>query len=334
MSIQVSNTNQDRIALIRFQPSDEREFNTFSAAVKHGLSHRPRFLPCQYLYDSVGSNLFERICEQPEYYLTRIEDSILHTHAEEMVTGWDNPPVIIELGSGSSSKTRRLIEAAIKLYGRLHYVPIDVSETILERTARKLIDDYRQLRITGIVSDYHSAFRLVSDRIHEPKLFIFLGSSLGNYEHKDALNLLQRLRTLLTSSDRFLFGADLIKDGKTLEAAYNDAAGITARFCKNILERINRELGGNFDLNFFRYEARYVSERQRVEMHLISDIEQTVLIPVLNLTIHFVPEESIHVENSHKYTPAILNHLSVSSGFTEENSWSDPAALFRIQRWK
>lgn len=334
MSIQTSHPKQHRLELIRVKPSEVFESETLNETVKRGLTHQPKYLLCRFIYDAIGSELFEQICDQPEYYLTRTEDAILRDHAENMVDGWDEPPTMIELGSGSSTKTRRLIEAALERYGSLHYVPIDISETILEDSARALIDDYSSsLHVTGIVSDYDSALRVVADRIKAPKLLVFLGSSLGNFDDEDAVELLKRIQTTLSADDRFLFGTDLVKDAKVLEAAYDDSAGVTARFGKNILTRINRELGGNFDLDLFRYEARFSAEHHRVEMRLISEADQIATIPELDLVVPFRSGESIHIENSHKYTPRLLDQLAKQSRFVEETSWTDPDGYYRVQRW-
>lgn len=334
MSIHTSRPKRSRLELIHEKPSQAFESETLPSMVKRGLTNRPKFLLCQFIYDAIGSELFEQICEQPEYYLTRTEDAILRESADEMVAGWDDPPVMIELGSGSSTKTRRLIEAALDRYDRLHYVPIDISETILEESARTLIGDYPGLRVTGIASDYHTGLRVVGERIKGPKLVVFLGSSLGNFDDEDAAALLHRLRASLSGADRFLFGTDLVKDPKVLEAAYFDEAGVTTQFCKNILTRINRELGGNFDLNRFRHEARFSPEYHRVEARLISDRAQEVQIPDLDLSVSFDEGEPIHVENSHKYTQEILGQLAERSRFVEEQSWTDPGGYYRVQRWR
>jgi dimethylhistidine N-methyltransferase len=333
LSIQISQPKQHRLEMIRVKPSEVFESETLPKTVKRGLTHRPKYLLCRFIYDAIGSELFEQICDQPEYYLTRTEDAILRDHASTMVDGWDETPTMIELGSGSSTKTRRLIEAALDRYGSLHYVPIDISETILEDSARALIGDYPSLHVTGIASDYDTALRVVADRIEGPKLLVFLGSSLGNFDDEDAVGFLQRIRSTLSAEDRFLFGTDLVKDAKVLEAAYDDSAGVTARFGKNILTRINRELGGNFDLDRFGYEARFSPEHHRVEMRLISEIKQAVIIPEVDLTVSFEAGESIHIENSHKYTPALLDQLAKQSRFIEERSWTDPDHYFRVQRW-
>lgn len=322
----------DRLSVVRLRPAEADE--PFAATVRRGLTHDPKFLLCRYIYDAIGSELFEQICDQPEYYLTRTEDAILRDRAAAIVDGWPEAPTMIELGSGSSTKTRRLIEAALEAYGSLHYVPIDVSPTILEESAHALVDDYPNLRVTGLATDYHTALRVVRERFPGPKLVVFLGSSLGNFDDDDAAGLLREVAATLTPADRFVFGTDLVKDAPTLEAAYDDTAGVTRRFNKNILTRINRELGADFDPVRFDYRARFVPDRHRVEMHLVSLADQRVRIPGAEIEVDFAAGETIHTENSHKYTPTILERLAAQAGFVEDDRWTDPDGLFRVQRWR
>jgi len=303
-------------------------------AVRAGLLARPKTLPWEYFYDAEGSALFERICELPEYYLTRTEDAILRDHAPEMVAGLDGDPTLIELGSGSASKTRRLIAAALEHYGTLHYVPIDVSPTILEESARTLVRLFPGLRVTGHVASYRTVLASLTARIPGPKLLVFLGSSLGNYEADDAAGLLDQVARALGPDDRLLLGTDLAKDRALLEAAYDDAQGVTARFNRNILVRINRELGADFDLDEFAHEARYRPDLGRVEMHLVSRKCQLVTIPGAGLEVAFAERESIHTENSHKYTVDGLRSLADHSGFVEDAAWTDRRGFFRVQRWQ
>ncbi len=323
-----------RLAIVEGGESAGEAPDAFALAVRSGLRSRPKTLPCRYFYDDQGSRLFEQICDLPEYYLTRTEDAILGEHADAMVAGWLADPVMVELGSGSSSKTRRLIEAALRAYGALHYVPIDVSKTILEESAEGLVRAYPDLRVTGFAANYRDALAGVVERFDRPKLFVFLGSSLGNYEADEAVDLLSLLASSMDPADRLLLGTDLDKDPAALEAAYDDARGVTARFNLNILERINRELGGRFDLGRFEHRARYRADLRRVEMHLVSREAQEVAIPGAGLTTRFDEGESIHTENSHKYTPEMLRSLADRSGFEEEAAWLDRRGLFRLQRWR
>ena len=306
----------------------------FAAAVRRGLSARPKSLPCQYFYDEAGSQLFERICGLPEYYLTRTEDSILRRHADAMVAGWPGPPDLIELGSGSSTKTRRLIAAALGTYGALHYHPIDVSPTILAASAEALVDEFPALCVTGYAADYRTALASLAARVLGPKLLLFLGSSLGNYDAAEAVTLLVEIARALGPGDRLLLGTDLVKDRAVLEAAYDDAQGITAQFNRNLLARINRELGADFALERFAHRATYRADRERVEMHLVSHRDQVVRIPGAGVTVRFAAGESIHTEDSHKYTLHSLRALADRAGFVEEAAWTDDEGLFRVQRWR
>jgi L-histidine N-alpha-methyltransferase len=308
--------------------------DAFAQAVRAGLRSKPKTLPCRYFYDEKGSRLFEQICDLPEYYLTRTEDAILLEHAQAMVEGWLSDPVMVELGSGSSSKTRRLILEALKAYGSLHYVPIDVSRTILEESAEALVEEFPELHVTGFAANYRDALAGVVERFDRPKLFVFLGSSLGNYESDQAIELLSLVARSMDPADRLLLGTDLDKNPKILEAAYDDAQGVTARFNLNLLERINRELGGQFDLDRFQHQARYRSDLRRVEMHLVSLEDQEVAITGAGLTIRLAEGESIHSENSHKYTPEMLEELAERSGFEQEAAWTDNQGRFRVQRWR
>lgn len=323
-----------RLSIVEGPASGVEPPDAFARAVREGLGSDPRTLPCRYFYDEAGSLLFEQICDLPEYYLTRTEDAILAEHADAMVAGWLADPVMVELGSGSSSKTRRLIEAALRAHGRLHYVPIDVSRSILAESAQALVDAYPDLRVTGYAANYRDALGRVAARLDRPKLLVFLGSSLGNYETEAAVDLLTLIASGMDPADRLLLGTDLDKDEARLRAAYDDAAGVTARFNLNLLERINRELGGDFGLDRFRHESRYNAERRRVEMHLVSRVDQAVTIPAAGVEARFAAGESIHTENSHKYTPELLAALAARAGFVEEAAWTDPDDQFRVQRWR
>ena len=310
---------------------------TFISAVCRGLLSNPKTLPFSFFYDEVGSALFEKICKLPEYYLTRTEDSILRSEAVKMVSGWpvgQPPPTIVELGSGSAEKTRRLIEAGIKRFQSLRYVPIDVSATAVEESSMELLRVFPTLRINAFVGDYQDCLADIGKRFEGPKWILFLGSSLGNYDLESAENLLRRLAFVMHPSDRLLLGTDLAKNSLILEAAYDDPQGITARFNKNLLARINRELQGDFVLGQFHHRAIYNSAAERVEMHLISRVNQVVTIPRANLEVAFLEGESIHTENSHKYTVEGLHRLAAATGFKEEEAWTDPKEWFRVQSWR
>jgi dimethylhistidine N-methyltransferase len=310
---------------------------TLAEAVREGLLKRPKTLPCQFFYDEAGSALFEQICGLPEYYLTRTEDAILRDHAGAMVRlpgSNGTAPALLELGSGSAAKTRRLIAAAIGHYGALRYVPIDVSRDALEESASLLERAFPDIWVTGFVADYHEALAEIAAQVRGPKLVAFLGSSLGNYEADEAAELLTRVASVMGPGDRFLLGTDLAKDAAILEPAYDDAQGVTARFNRNLLVRINRELGADFAPDRFAHRAAYRPELGRVEMHLVSQGAQTVHVPGAGVTVDFEAGESIHTENSHKYTPQALATLAGRAGFAEEAAWTDARGWFRVQRWR
>lgn len=315
-------------------PEDGTDPRAFARDVRDGLLARPKTLPFPYFYDVAGSALFEQICRLPEYYLTRTEDAILRDHAAAMVDGRPGPPTLIELGSGSAEKTSRLIDAALARYGRLHYVPIDVSAGAVEASARRLVRTFPALRVTGYVGDYRGGLAEIAARSRGPKLVVFLGSSLGNYEPDAARALLAAVARVLGPDDRFLLGTDLAKDAALLEAAYDDPHGVTARFNLNLLVRINRELRADFVPERFRHRAVYRPDVGRVEMHLVSLADQTVTVAAAGVTVGFARGESIHTENSHKYTPDDLRDLAARGGFAEEASWTDPRGWFRVQRWR
>lgn len=320
-------------------PADsETHLKAFAEAVRSGLVARPRTLPWGYFYDEAGSRLFEAICQLPEYYLTRTEDAILRQYASEMVGGLSCDPgaevTLIELGSGSAQKTQRLIAAGLHRQGRLHYVPIDVSPSALEESALRLSHRFHGLRISGYVADYRRGLERIMARARGPRLILFLGSSLGNYTMDSAAELLAMISRTMQVDDRLLLGTDMAKEPAVLEAAYDDAQGVTAAFNLNLLHRINRELGADIDVESFGHKAIYRPERGRVEMHLVCTREQTVNIPAADLTLRFYAGESIHTENSHKYNEAMLTQLKESAGFVEETAWTDERDWFRLQRWR
>ena len=305
-------------------------------AVRDGLSITPKTLPFPFFYDEIGSTLFDEICTLPEYYPTRTEDEILRTHADAMVDGWkvDQGPTLVELGSGSAEKTKKLIAAGIERYGRLQYVPIDVSETAVEESSKQLLRVFPKLTINAYVGDYHSCLADVAKRFVGPKMVLFLGSSLGNYDLESAEVLLRKLAFVMNHGDRLLLGLDLVKEAAILEPAYDDAKGVTARFNKNILWRINRELNADFQLADFEHKAFFNHDLSRVEMHLASRIDQVVKIPDADLEVRFQAGETIHTESSHKFRSEDLKRLLDSSGFEEDQAWTDSRGWFRVQSWR
>lgn len=311
-----------------------RAEDSLAEAVRRGLEGTPKCLPCRFFYDDEGSRLFEEICELPEYYLTRTEDAILREHARAMMAGRRGAPMLVELGSGSSTKTRRLIAAGMAEYGALHYAPIDVSAGVLEESAGRLAREFPGLRVTAYAGDYRDALGRLRASSRTSKVLAFLGSSLGNYGTAEAVQLLSEIGRVMGPDDRLLLGTDLVKGAAELEAAYDDARGVTARFNLNLLARINRELGADFDLGGFRHRARYRAEAGRVEMHLVSVREQVVRIPGAGMAVRFAEGEAIHTENSHKYEVAQLREMARRAGCEEEAAWGDDRGRFRVQLWR
>lgn len=309
----------------------------FCAAVADGLRHHRKYLPCRFFYDQIGSEIFEQICELPEYYPTRTERSILERNADQIVQNVatlapESPISLIEFGSGSSVKTRLLIEAALGQQSTLTYVPIDISGDFLRESCLTLLTDYPALFVAGLAAEYNDAMTaLPEEELGEgTRLFLFLGSNIGNFTHAEATAFLARIRSIMRPQDRLLLGVDLVKERSVLEAAYNDAAGVTAEFNKNLLRRINVELEANFDLDGFRHHAPFVEHEARIEMHLVSERHQTVTSRFLELSFSFDEGETIHTENSHKYTRDSLERLSRPAGLHVGDSWTDDRHWFSL----
>jgi L-histidine Nalpha-methyltransferase len=295
--------------------------------VLRGLSMRPRRLPPKLFYDAEGSRLFDLITETPEYYPTRTERAILAESAGAMVLQAGKNLTLVELGAGSASKTQVLIQALLRRQLRAGFYPVDVSSSALQGALATLNGHFPRLRVTPVVADYtHHLPDLNS--IAGRKLVLFLGSTIGNFEPEEAEAFLRNVRRSLQPGDALLIGFDLIKDADVLNAAYNDAQGITARFNKNMLVRINRELGGSFDVDAFEHVALWNRRKSRIEMHLESVYEQTVWVQDLGRGFHFERGERIHTENSYKFSLRSIRQLLRRSGFKLEKSWTDPNGWF------
>jgi L-histidine Nalpha-methyltransferase len=301
--------------------------NDLASAVLEGLCRPDKWLPARFFYDIEGSALFEEITRLPEYYLTRAEESILEAHAADIIRQAGTGIALAEFGSGSSCKTRVLIEAALRRQGSLHYTPIDISSGFLAQTARRLMKEYSGLSITALAAEYFDAVAALPER-PEPRLILFLGSNIGNFEHSEAQEFLSRIRRRMRAEDRLLLGVDLVKDPAIIEPAYNDSRGVTAAFNKNILARINRELGGHFDLASFRHQAPYLVDDARVEMRLISTVRQSVKVAAIEEIVDFEAGEIIHTENSHKYTLDSFASLCEPAGLSIREVWFDERKWF------
>ncbi len=303
---------------------------TFAEDVRRGLTASPKFLYPKYFYDELGTLLFEAITALPEYYPTRAEAEILRLHADEIVATLGGPVWLLELGSGDGQKTRLMIEALLARQGTLEYVPVDISESAVEGSSRSLLFSYPGLRITAYVGEYHRALRKIREERVAPgrTLVLFLGSTLGNLDPEERRALLRDVRSLLDPGEGFLLGVDLKKDESVLLPAYDDALGVTAAFNLNLLGRINRELGGEFDLRAFRHRAIYNAREGRVEMHLESRRDQTVAIRELGIEVPFAAGETIHTESSHKFDRELIEALAAETGFELRKAWTDSEGRF------
>jgi dimethylhistidine N-methyltransferase len=303
---------------------------SFADDVRSGLSAAQKRLSPKYFYDELGSALFEAICELPEYYLTRAESEILDQYAGEMLAALDGPVELVELGSGSGRKTRMLIEAALRRQEYLDYHPVDISPSALIAASTALVGAFEALRVSAYASDYFDVLAARRVRTERRTLTLFLGSNIGNYEPVQAVALLSAVARAFSRGDALLLGTDLKKDAATLEAAYNDATGVTAAFDKNLLGRINRELGGNFDVRAFEHEAQYDGERGVVESFLVAQRAQTVTIEALSLTVEFDHGERIHTESSYKFSANDVAQIAALSGFDVVRRWTDAQGRFAV----
>jgi dimethylhistidine N-methyltransferase len=293
-----------------------------------GLRACPKRLPPWMLYDDAGSALFEEITELPQYYLTRTERAILTAHAPAIMAAAGWPAVMVELGAGSASKTRLLLEAWLARQRNPRYVPVDVSPA-LGQVAAELRAELPGLKVTPVAARYPEELDWLP-RLRGPRLVLFLGSSIGNYDRTDALALLRALRAQLAPGDGFLLGTDLVKPADVLVPAYDDPAGVTARFNLNLLERLNRELGAHFDLEDFAHHVRWNAEHSRMELYLRSLSDQLVAIDGLGITVRFARGELLHTENSHKFTVPGVRALLDEAGFDLETTWTDARRWFAL----
>jgi dimethylhistidine N-methyltransferase len=313
-------------AFLNPAPRDaERE--RFLADVLAGLRQPSKTLPCKYFYDAEGSKLFDQICALPEYYPTRTELRILRAHAAEMANVLGPETLLIEYGSGSSVKTRRLLDRLVRPAA---YVPIDVSREHLLETALALRVDYPELEVHPVCADFTAPLALPQPRRKPRRRAVYFpGSTIGNFSEAGAIALMAGVARLVGPGGAFLVGADLKKDPRVLERAYDDAAGVTAAFDLNLLARMNRELDADFDLRRFSHRARWNDEASRIEMQLVSDIAQVVHLD--GVEIHFERGETICTEHSHKYTLAGFARLARRAGLAVRRVWTDPAQRFSVQ---
>lgn len=297
----------------------------FARAVRAGLSEFPPTLPCRFLYDRRGSQLFDRICELPEYYPTRIELQILERHIGEIAAFAGAGCLLAELGSGSSTKTRLLLDHLVQPEA---YVPIDISRSQLEQSAAALLRDYPSLDVRPLCADYARELILPRSEAGGRTTLFYPGSTIGNFERDEAAGFLEHIAGWCRPGDRLVVGVDLVKDVRILEAAYNDRAGVTAAFNLNLLVRANRELGTNFDVGHFRHQAIWDAFHQRIEMRLISTRDQSVQLG--DDEFNFAAGEFIRTEYSHKYHADDFAQLAGKAGWTKRACWMDSQRWFAV----
>jgi dimethylhistidine N-methyltransferase len=305
--------------------SEPSSLDEFAQAVLKGLSAARKRLPCQYFYDAAGSELFEEITRLEEYYPTRTETAILRAHAASMAEPSGRDAVLVEFGSGSSRKTELMLAA---LAAPRAYVPIDVSSSALSDAWARLQLRFPGLEIIAVNASFCEALRLPARVVAHRKLGFFPGSTIGNFDPPDAGRLLMHFARVLGSPSRLIVGVDLDKDARRLVAAYDDAKGVTARFNLNLLERINRELGGDFDVARFAHRAIYDQEFKRIEMHLVSRVSQAA--QVLGRSFSFSAGESIHTENSYKYSVEQFRAVARGAGWQPAGLWTDANRDFSV----
>ena len=321
-------TDSDSLTLIA--APEGRPGADFAGDVRAGLTACPKRLPCLYFYDERGSRLFERICELPEYYLTRAERSILEAHADDLAALLAGPVDLVDLGSGNSGKTRLVIEALLRCQGRLRFIPVDISSSMLQESSLTLVETYPGLEVLAVAGEYQDGLDYLEAEGGPPRLVLWLGSNVGNFTPREAVGFLRRLGGAMRPGDALLIGIDLRKEPAVLVAAYDDAAGVTAQFNLNLLARINRELGGRFDLDAFAHEARWNEAEGRMEMHLRSLRGQSVRIEALGLDLAFAEGETIHTESSCKYSLEGIQELAAAAGFAIERQWLDGGSRFSL----
>ena len=311
--------------------------NEFAKDVESGLHDKQKHISPKFFYDKKGSKLFEEICSQPEYYLHRTESQILKNSVEKILEIIGGEEIsLVELGNGNSLKTRILLGPMLTRLKNVSYFPIDVSLKMLKKSITDLIREYAKLKIYGVCSDYVTGLAKINEfmkfkkSVPKRKFIIFLGSSIGNFHPKEALIFLRSIVRYVRKDDLLLIGIDLEKDKSILDGAYNDKNGITAKFNLNLLSRINKELDGEFKESNFKHKSFYNANKHRIEMHLISKVDQHVRIRAIGKTFHFKKGETIHTENSYKYSLDRLNKLVGICGLQVVKNFVDPNKQYTL----
>jgi len=312
-----------------FKSNNVKNQKTFAEEIALSLKHEPKVISPKYFYDNIGSELFDRICRLPEYYPYNCESLILKKIAKNLIPHLTSDVRLVELGSGSSTKTRLLINALLKNQEHVEYFPIDISDVLIE-SAKKLCNDYKTLQVTGIIDTYENGLDFIEHYDDKPNLITFLGSSFGNFNEDDGNNFLKKIHDLMKSTDYFLVGLDMEKDSDILFKAYNDTKGLTAKFNLNVLERINKELDADFKISQFAHKAYYNQSKRRIEMYLRSLSDQTITIPKADVSIRLAENELIHTENSHKFTISRIDSTFEEAGLDIVQMWFDTKKYFGL----
>ena len=323
-------TDPKSIGTAAVKKSSESYDAEFAEDTIFGLSRQPKKLSSKYFYDGAGSNLFQQIMDLPEYYLTRTEFKILEEQKAE-IAGFFKPGSffhLVELGAGDGLKTKILLKELLDMRADFEYVPVDISGDALNQLSKSLKIELPNLKTDGFTGDYFKALQWLQQNKPERKVVLFLGSNIGNFEDGGDLAFLKQMHQYLKSGDLVLMGFDLQKDPRVIRVAYDDAAGVTAAFNLNLLKRMNRELGADFDLEQFSHFTDYDPLTSTIKSYLISKKQQTVTFSALNRSVSFEAWEAIHTENSHKYAPTQIEKLAKAAGFKTEQFFTDEKHYF------
>ena len=312
-----------------FKPHSTKIEKSFADEISSSLRSNVKFISPKFFYDQKGSQLFEKICQLPEYYLTRTEIGILKLLQKKLPQYLDDDFRLVELGSGSSVKTKLILDIFDQIQSKIEYFPIDISD-ILTESSELLQNHYPNLHITGIIDTYEGGLEFIKNYDDKKNLIIFLGSSFGNFEPEHGKEFLKKINSTMKKNDLFLIGLDLVKKKEILQNAYNDSQGVTAQFNLNVLSRINDELDADFDLNNFTHYSIYNEQDQRIEMYLKSLVNQSVRISKANLSLEFKVDELIHTEHSHKFHLSQIQTMLQESGFEIKEIWTDEKKYFGL----
>ena len=318
-----------------FKPESAKAKKTFAEEITRSLNQKEKSINSKFFYDIRGSELFDEICNLPEYYLTRTETNLLKTIRNDLEKFLSDDMRLVELGSGSAVKTRLLLDVFTNIQNKTQYFPIDISD-ILQESSQKLLEDYETLSITGVIDTYEGGLEFVEQYDSKPNLIAFLGSSFGNFLPEFGFAFLQKISSIMKNNDLFFIGLDLVKDKEVLENAYDDSQGITASFNLNVLSRINDELDANFIPTQFAHHSLYNEKEQRIEMYLRSLESQKIKIKKADLQLDIQKDELIHTEHSHKYTIPQIKNIMHKAGFKIEKIWQDtnkPYAIFLASKY-